>query len=484
MKKTHKKILGFTGLGLVAAVTTVAAVMPSPIASAVMGVSDQISVYVTSTTEPTLLLTPSEGGTVTSPAYSLKVTYNKLYQMTGTIAKSGGGTSTFWSENVGGESGQKDFDLNFDTYGGYGDFVITVTGLDENNTPLERYLQISYENPSPEPGPEPGPDEPINPGDGGDVPVKPDIPTVEVASATVDIYDESGQNHLYGPINIDNPASTDSIDLTALPNGTYLMEVISRDANGTVIDRTTKIFTINRGGGGSTISEPIEPQDETIGRIDFTVKDEAGNVVLTDSLDNPTPGQTAPINVSNLPAGNYVMIMDYFNVAGEKINTTTKPFTITDGHVDPDIPGEVDVVETIDVTIYDEDGNIVRTLRVDRETGTVYVYDKDGNLLYTIPNGYEDGEFNIPFEGLEDGEYRAVITYRDGNGNLVGSATTYRVTYESGSAPVIVPDTGSFFEGLNMSRQDYLITGAIAFTAIGALAFGIIAKNRRNSLKK
>ena len=68
MKKTHKKILGFAGLGLVAAVTTLAANVQVPGASAVTAVTDKIQVRVL-TEEPELNVTPTipSGGETTSP---------------------------------------------------------------------------------------------------------------------------------------------------------------------------------------------------------------------------------------------------------------------------------------------------------------------------------------------------------------------------------------------------------------------------------
>lgn len=44
---------------------------------------------------------------------------------------------------------------------------------------------------------------------------------------------------------------------------------------------------------------------------------------------------------------------------------------------------------------------------------------------------------------------------------------------------IIVPDTGAFFKGLNISRADYLITGLVIFAAFAAFAFVFTMKRRK-----
>ena len=80
MKRTHKKILGFAGLGLVAAVTTIAATVPGPIAAAI-GITDNITVQVVSN-EPSLSMTTGSGAKITSPDYSFAVSYANISHMT------------------------------------------------------------------------------------------------------------------------------------------------------------------------------------------------------------------------------------------------------------------------------------------------------------------------------------------------------------------------------------------------------------------
>ena len=83
-------------------------------------------------------------------------------------------------------------------------------------------------------------------------------------------------------------------------------------------------------------------------------------------------------------------------------------------------------------------------------------------------------------EGLAYGEYTGTITYKDGSGKIVGDSKPIKIKYD-GEA-IIVPDTGSFFQGLNISREDYLITGLIVFMVAGIAGFAFVkmkGKNRR-----
>ena len=562
MRRTHKKILGFVGLGAVAAVTTVAATIPPMVSAKSAVVSDQISVYVTSAVKPTLTLSPSTGGKVTVPEYALKVTYDKLYQMTGTLVYTTGGggegRATIWEENVGGEFGQKDFNLNFNAYGGYGNFLITIKGLDKHGVPVERSLSIIYEDSTPKPPepPEPpkpsDPEEEVKPGDEGEAEVPITVPTDTVEKVIVNVYDENGK--LVKAIEVNNPDEANNIDFSDLNNGNYTMEVISYDDKGNKINESSETLVVDKSddeGGKNAIVPIVEQEEETkkvvitvtnengevvktievenlndlpegkydiktdyydendqkIGedetiintgevntevtvedqeeetkKVVVTIKDEKGEVVKTIEVTNPTPGQKIEVPTSELPGGNYEIVVDYYDEDGNKIDSTTTDVTKSNDNGDTNVEVEtnIDNVTTIEAYVYDKDGNIVRIVRADRETGTVYVYDKDGNLLFTIPNGFRsDRDLTIPMDGLDSGDYATVITYKDANGKIIGDSKNVKISYEDGKA-VVVPDTGSFFQGFNITREDYLITGVVVFTLVGAVAFGITMKKKKS----
>ncbi|MBR3324199.1 hypothetical protein IKG24_01505 [Candidatus Saccharibacteria bacterium] len=475
MNKTHKKILGFAGLGLVAAVTTVAAAIPIPKAAAV-NVTDNISVQVVSS-EPSIDMTTGSGSVVTSPEYSFVVSYSNISHITVSLVnKDDGGNTVFQKElldkDISALSGSEDFDLNLNDYGGYGNFTFKTIGLDENNVQIEKVLTVRYEKE----------EEKVDPDDGGEVEVDPTVPTKKVALFDITVYDENGN---FVTSLQSSPEGMKNLDLSALSDGTYELLIQGKDENGEIISTERRTIVICKTGTTCNSDKKVEDVGEEIGRVVVTILDKNGTQVKTPTtITNPQAGDSIPIDLAGLSAGVYSVRMDYYSPDGRLIKTLFDTISISDtsGNVEVDVDDEVDVVTEIEVIIRDKDGNIVRIIKVDRKTGTVYVYDADGNLLYTIPNGYKDGKFNIPFDGLEGGDYTATITYRDENGNIVGTSDVYTVSYQGGKA-VIVPDTGSFFAGLNMSREDFLITGGIVFAVVGVVAFGVVARNKRNFKK-
>ena len=550
MKETHKKILGFAGLGLVAAITTVAAGIPAPTAGAV-GVTDQVTVNVTSAVSPEVKITSSHSSEVTSPDYNFSVSYNNVVKVEVRLLKTGSSSEgvLLWSSDVSTEYATRDFSLNLDNYGGYGDYQISAVATSEDGVPVNSALSFKYsQTPTPTPTPTP------NPGEDPEVPLDP--PEEKVAKTIVEVKDADG--NVVKTVEIANPSEVEKIDLSDLSNGTYTLVITGYDANGKVISQDTKTVVVRKNKeiieikdqgeeigqviitvtdeegnvvktitvdnpqpgqkvevdlsdlpegnykinveyrnlngdiiGGETVptttnddvSITIEEQEKEIGQVVITVVDKEGNTVKTIVLDNPSAGDVANVDLSDLAPGSYDIIVDYFDENGNKIDSKTISVVKTDtnGNADVTIEDKVDSVTTIEITIYDKDGNVVRVVKIDRETGTVYVYDADGNLLYTIPNGYSgDGNFSIPFDGLEDGEYKTVITYKDNNGKIIGNSTTYNITYDDGKA-IVVPDTGGLFQGLNISREDYLITGLVVFMVISVVAFGIVIRKKKTN---
>lgn len=475
MNKTHKKALGFAGLGLVAALTATAAALPSPaaMATSTTSVVDVIQVYVAHPAADVEVSTES-GDKGNSPDYSFTVTFNNVRNLRVVLTNRDGGGGLITSEEVYNEDldwnpGTRTIDLNLDNYGGYGDFTFTIYGLGEGDVPVERFLTYEYSK---------KPDE-QEPGDDGNADVDVDVPEERVVKTVVEVYDEDG--NLVKRIEIDDPKDIENLDLSDLPDGNYTIKVTGEDKNGNELTTETKKVVVDKDGTGSEVEVTVKDQGEDIGKVVIIIKDKDGNEVARIEVDNPAPGQKIDVPLpDNLPAGEYTVTTEYYNPGGEKIDTTEENFSKSDnsGKVPVDITNKVDSVTEIEVTIYDKDGNIVRILRGDRETGVVRVYDKDGKLLFEIPNGLVDGKIVVPMEGLDSGDYTTVITYKNKYGKQVGNSSTVKIKYDAGKA-IIVPDTGSFFQNLNISREDYLITGLVVFMIIGVVAFGVVARNRR-----
>ena len=144
-----------------------------------------------------------------------------------------------------------------------------------------------------------------------------------------------------------------------------------------------------------------------------------------------------------------------------------------------DLPAGTEVIET---EVYDTDGGggIVRIIRTNVNTGVTDVYDKDGHLIISIPDGYDPtGRKTLVYMGgTPDGVYPGRIMFLNGDGDPIGPGIKVRIHWAGDEEEPVVPDTGGFFQGLNISREDYLITGAIVFMIIGVVAFGIVKRNR------
>ena len=72
------------------------------------------------------------------------------------------------------------------------------------------------------------------------------------------------------------------------------------------------------------------------------------------------------------------------------------------------------------------------------------------------------------------------ISAIDPNGNLLYDAWDVVFVYD----PMLVPNTGGLFAGLNISKVDYLVTGLIAFGMVGIFGIWFILKDRKSSKRR
>lgn len=118
------------------------------------------------------------------------------------------------------------------------------------------------------------------------------------------------------------------------------------------------------------------------------------------------------------------------------------------------------------------------------EVGSVIinVLDPDGNTVGPSPIRVEapgkTASFNLDEYGLASGIYTVeIIAYsRDGE-MLYKPIKIGEIDYKA----IPVPDTGGFFQGLNISKLDYMLTGLIIFSLIGIGGAIFIAKRNKNS---
>lgn len=120
-------------------------------------------------------------------------------------------------------------------------------------------------------------------------------------------------------------------------------------------------------------------------------------------------------------------------------------------------------ISTIGVNIYDEKGNLVKKISP--------VTIESPNTRVELPfseNGLPEGNYTIEITAYgEDGEALYLPYYTD---------VYYKPT------PVPVPDTGTFFTNLGISKTDYMITGLIAFVLVAVCGIVFVAKGRTRKI--
>ena len=148
----------------------------------------------------------------------------------------------------------------------------------------------------------------------------------------------------------------------------------------------------------------------------------------------------------------------YYPVTGEVADDTKSDNAILDLNYDP----ESEDIEKFEISIYDEDGNLVT---------------KIPTITATPPTT----KLTLPFADnkLPAGNYKIEITTIDTSGKPHGP---YIINYNY--KPVVVPNTGGLLNSLNISKTDYLITGLIVFFIVGVSGVVFIAKSNKRSNKR
>lgn len=219
--------------------------------------------------------------------------------------------------------------------------------------------------------------------------------------------------------------------------------------------------------------------DAEVVTADLALSDYADGVVITATATGNNGTESVPDSVS----------FNYRAISTE-ISDKTDPET---GNPSLDIDVSDDV-EDVQICVYDKSGKPVFASKDDPENGCVNIklkdIDKNGNFEVTMPDGTvikgtydsETGEIHVELpmdkSGAGEGEYTVIVVGTDKNGNIV-SMNRNDFTYK----PVTpeLPNTGSIFGDLNISKADYLVTGLIAFGLTAGFAMILIfRRNHRN----
>ena len=267
MKKTRKKIIGLFGLAFVVAMTIFAAILPTPETKATIppSTTDTISVRVVGEAPNVEVTGIEQDGVVVTPEQTITTTYENIEKLhldiKYTDADGVQHEETLLDDvPVDYIAGVSDFVIDFTTgeYSytyeyyvsdtetqtatgtgqltnyGYGDYVVTASGSGVAGEPDESTLVFSYY---------PFDMSVVN--NDGDVDIDlvyvPDDGTDEtegnVAQIVINIYDENGNPVGPSPIVVPAPGTHVDIDLNeyGLPSGTYTIEAVAYDRNGTML---------------------------------------------------------------------------------------------------------------------------------------------------------------------------------------------------------------------------------------------------------
>ena len=120
----------------------------------------------------------------------------------------------------------------------------------------------------------------------------------------------------------------------------------------------------------------------------------------------------------------------------------------------------------------------------------INVYDKDGVLveaLSPIEVLPPVTRVEIPFAAKEmpSGTYTISVSAYGIDGDELYKPYVLTTEYKAAEVPDAgAPDTGGLFQNLNISKEDYLVSGLIVFFVLGIVAFGIVARNKKTTPRK
>ena len=121
------------------------------------------------------------------------------------------------------------------------------------------------------------------------------------------------------------------------------------------------------------------------------------------------------------------------------------------------------------------------------EVKTIEIYDGDKKIgTVMVGEGGSDDEIfkYIPTDTTTERDIHITIVAKDADGNIIYISKVIIVHFDPLKVPHSgAPDTGGLFKDLNISREDYLITGLIVFFIVGIVGLGVVARGRRTTAK-
>ena len=245
------------------------------------------------------------------------------------------------------------------------------------------------------------------------------------AAITVEVIDAAG-NVIDTVTTTADDMGIFAVDVTDLANGDYTFRVTATDAAGNetseninvTVDSEELLLDITAPVDGSSTSDntpTISGVADPDATVEISIRDEDNNEVEVVTATVDAMGNFTAEPMTNLEDGDYTFVVTSTRPSGKQateqvtvtIDTTAPTVTITspaDGMTSsqtaPTITGTADPGATVEVTILDENGDIIETLTTTADA---------------------NGDFSVDASDLGDGTYTVEVTATDEAGNQ-GSA--------------------------------------------------------------
>ncbi|MBR3180385.1 hypothetical protein IKF57_02555 [Candidatus Saccharibacteria bacterium] len=286
-----------------------------------------------------------------------------------------------------------------------------------------------------------------------------------------------------------------TIFATALPSpGTLAATSSVTDKIVVRVLATSPNVEITKPKNGDVFVNPIQTIDYTYEKVEngvvtliYTDLNGSTNSYIIDSFTSTDPqgsgSVTVDLSAANYGYGSYVIKLNGTANSGltdeDLVSFSYIPITI-DAKDDPGTGEPTAYVE------YDNNNADIDTIKIE-------IYDQNGNPVIlskpiTIKRPNKTAILDFTADNLPDGTYTIVAVAYDNSGNPIGNPayTTYdyaKVPIPDTNTPTTpttpstnAPDTGGLFNGLNISRSDYLISGLFIFFLVGLGGLYFIAK--------
>lgn len=171
------------------------------------------------------------------------------------------------------------------------------------------------------------------------------------------------------------------------------------------------------------------------------------------------------IGVDGIPSPGDSVAFSYYPVIGSINSNSETGKVLLDLDYLPYEANGIGKVNTLEVNVYDQDGNPISQL---------------SNIIVNAPKT----QLELPFDinDIRQGKYRVEIFAFGIDGNLL--YLPYYTVAEYNPLPPEAPNTGKMFETLNISKVDYLITGAMMFLIIGVSAIVFVIRWSTSSRRR